>query len=372
METYKRRLTLNQLFSRGDSDILNYLPDVKEYFFTESVRGGIEELICKIWICNRGKVLLPVFVAEGVIKPFRQNKIPVIFYKLEKDLSPDLNDITSKISSNPDIKSMVIIHYFGYPQDLNIIKNICIKHNIILFEDCAHALFSKGKDGKLLGMIGDISFFSFPKTLPVPDGAIFFINNPDLTSIISKIEYKKSITGTLMVVIHLLYLLFKNIEIKLSYSFKYRILNVVTKALYFMYYNLLRSAKKPQRISKCTLRILQNIDYTGLIERRKKNIKKLHESIVQSERILFKQVYNSNFMLTGVPIILESPAKLQKLLIQNNIECLRYTKYWFFAPINEQHDFELESFFYQNHLLFPIHEDNRDYTADLCKTLNKL
>jgi len=49
-----------------------------------------------------------------------------------------------------------------------------------LIEDCALSLFSSDRETKL-GSLGDISIFSFPKTLPVPDGGAMVLNNSDLS-----------------------------------------------------------------------------------------------------------------------------------------------------------------------------------------------
>ncbi|RLI54134.1 MAG: hypothetical protein DRP09_13930 [Candidatus Thorarchaeota archaeon] len=54
---------------------------------------------------------------------------------------------------------------------------LCKDNNLFLIEDCAHAFLSK-YNGKLLGSFGDLSFFSYRKTLPVPDGALLACNNP--------------------------------------------------------------------------------------------------------------------------------------------------------------------------------------------------
>ena len=156
MQTYKRRLSVDQLKPGGTNNIFDFLPDVKDYFFTESVRGGLGELIRLLWTENSSKVMLPVFVAEGVIRPFKDKNIPVIFYKLNADLSPDMIDIEEKLELNTDIRCMLVVHYFGFAQDLVPVKKICSTHSIILLEDCVHGLFSKDENKNYLGTSGDI------------------------------------------------------------------------------------------------------------------------------------------------------------------------------------------------------------------------
>ena len=174
MNTYKRRLKIRQLIEEGNSDIFKYLPSINDYFLCGNVRGGLSELIGLLFKDKPYKALLPVFVPEGIITPFRRKKISMIHYRLFTNLVPDIRDIEEKILKYPEIKCLVIIHYFGFPQDLMFLRELCTQNNVLLFEDCVHALFSKDEKGNYLGGVGDISFFSLPKILPVPDGGIFF------------------------------------------------------------------------------------------------------------------------------------------------------------------------------------------------------
>ena len=56
---------------------------------------------------------------------------------------------------------------------------MCKERELFLFEDCAHSLFSSFGD-RPLGSYGDVSIFSFRKSLPIPDGGVLVINNPEI------------------------------------------------------------------------------------------------------------------------------------------------------------------------------------------------
>jgi hypothetical protein len=372
MQTYKRRLSFKLLFTSGNNDIFKYLPPVKDYFFTESVRGGLEAIIDQIWEGNPGMVLLPVFLAEGVIRPFKIKKVPVVFYKLDEKLSPDISDIKFKLTRFPEIKSIVVIHYFGFPQDFGGIRQLCNERSIFMFEDCVHALFSKKCSGEYVGLIGDISFFSFSKILPTPDGAIFFLNHPDVVNIKNKLKYRQSLAGQLMVWIHIVYLLIKNIEVKLDYSMIYRILRFITKGINVFYYHLLNHSIKPKHISKVSLRILKNIDYDRLIDSRKQHIKNIFDTLAPFNFPFFRNDVSPNFMLTGVPVLSKNFEEIIGWLQKNNIECLSYKKAWFFMPKGTDNEFILEAERFHNHFLLPIHEENSDYSEILIRMMKTL
>ena len=70
----------------------------------------------------------------------------------------------------PKTRLIYIIHQFGWPQPLEQINAWRKQQGLLLAEDCALSLFSDLPDGSPIGMLGDASVFSFPKSLPVPDG----------------------------------------------------------------------------------------------------------------------------------------------------------------------------------------------------------
>ena len=74
------------------------------------------------------------------------------------DWNMDPADIERKIT--PNTKAVMIVHYAGYPCDMEAITDICKRHNLKLIEDCAHAPGARYK-GKAVGTFGDIGCFSF-------------------------------------------------------------------------------------------------------------------------------------------------------------------------------------------------------------------
>ena len=72
------------------------------------------------------------------------------------NISPD--DILEKITNKT--KVITIVHYGGYPCDMNAIIEIAEDHNLKVIEDAAHAPGAEYK-GKKCGTIGDIGCFSF-------------------------------------------------------------------------------------------------------------------------------------------------------------------------------------------------------------------
>ena len=87
------------------------------------------------------------------------------------DLTMDPDDIARKIT--PRTKAVIIVHYAGYPCDMDRIVSLCQQKKLILIEDVAHAPGAKYK-GKVLGTFGDIGCFSFfsNKNLSIGEGGM--------------------------------------------------------------------------------------------------------------------------------------------------------------------------------------------------------
>ena len=73
-------------------------------------------------------------------------------------------------ATTPRTRALYVIHPFGWPQPLQEIDAWRRKQGLLLIEDCALALFSSSADGSPIGLTGDVSVFSFPKSLATPDG----------------------------------------------------------------------------------------------------------------------------------------------------------------------------------------------------------
>ena len=94
------------------------------------------------------------------------------------DLTLDPADIERKIT--PRTKAIMVMHYAGYPCDMDRIMEIARKHGLKVIEDACHAPFSEYK-GQKLGTIGDVGCFSFfsNKNISTGEGGMLVTQNAD-------------------------------------------------------------------------------------------------------------------------------------------------------------------------------------------------
>jgi len=95
------------------------------------------------------------------------------------DWNIDPVDVERKIT--PQTKAVMIVHYAGYPCDMDSITALCRKHGLKLIEDCAHAPGAAYK-GRLCGTFGDVGCFSFftNKNISVGEGGMYVVRDDAL------------------------------------------------------------------------------------------------------------------------------------------------------------------------------------------------
>ncbi len=129
------------------------------YVFTvNSGRSALFLLLKSFGIGSGDEVLLQAFTCVAVPNSILWNGAKPIYVDIDATLNLDVNDMERKITDKT--KAVIVQHTFGYPADIVAIKKLCDARNIILIEDCAHALGTRIK-GKMAGMYGDAAFFSF-------------------------------------------------------------------------------------------------------------------------------------------------------------------------------------------------------------------
>lgn len=79
----------------------------------------------------------------------------------------DPGAIESKIT--PNTKAIIPVHFAGRPCDMDAIMSIARKHDLIVIEDCAHAIETRWH-GQPVGTFGDFGCFSFYVTKNVATG----------------------------------------------------------------------------------------------------------------------------------------------------------------------------------------------------------
>jgi dTDP-4-amino-4,6-dideoxygalactose transaminase len=173
-------LSMGPFTQRFEEEFANYL-GVKYAFGTSSGTAALHIAHKVLGIKEGTEVIVPslTFIATANSVLYCEAK-PVFADITSLDnfnISPD--DILEKITDKT--KAITIVHYGGYPCDMDVITEIANDHDLKVIEDAAHAPGAEYK-GKKCGTIGDIGCFSFfaNKNLVTGEGGMVVTNDDAL------------------------------------------------------------------------------------------------------------------------------------------------------------------------------------------------
>ena len=95
------------------------------------------------------------------------------------DLNLEPADLEAAIG--PRTKAVVVLHYGGFPCDMQAVHDLAARHGFLVIEDAAHAPGAtwRGRPCGALGLVGCFSFFS-NKNLPVGEGGMIVTDDAEL------------------------------------------------------------------------------------------------------------------------------------------------------------------------------------------------
>ncbi len=122
------------------------------------------------------EVIIPditfVATANAVI---HTGAIPVLA-DVEDDLNISIESVKKKITKKT--RSILPVHFAGKVCNIKLLKNIAKSNNLLLVEDCAHAIGARDKD-QHVGTFGDAGCFSFypTKNITTIEGGMIITNS---------------------------------------------------------------------------------------------------------------------------------------------------------------------------------------------------
>lgn len=126
---------------------------------TSSGRQALLDVLRSFNIGKGDEVILQAFTCIAVPEPIMWTKAKPIYCDIKKDTySIDPEDVRRKIT--PNTKAIILQHTFGIPGPIDEVLAIAKEHNLVVIEDCAHALGAT-YHGKPLGTFGDAAILSF-------------------------------------------------------------------------------------------------------------------------------------------------------------------------------------------------------------------
>ncbi len=189
------KLAVKTLFVGDDKNAKQNIIDWFENYFVgysaipfNSGRSAEWAIIKALGLKADDEVLVQDFTCVAVPNSVRWVGVKTIDVKIKLGTyNVDPEDLERKITKNS--RAVIVQHTFGQAAELIKISAICKKHNLVLIEDCAHAL-GASLDGRLLGTWGDVSFFSLGRDKVVSSvfGGVAISKDTNLTKRLKEVE----------------------------------------------------------------------------------------------------------------------------------------------------------------------------------------
>lgn len=262
-----------------------------------SGRSALTALLESFGIGVGDEVILQAFTCMVVPNAIRFAGAIPIYVDIDHSANIDPSDLEKTITSKT--KAIIVQHTFGTPADMDKIMTIARKHNILVIEDCAHALGAVYK-GKNVGTIGDGAIFSFgrDKIISSVFGGAAVVKNKEAAKKLQTIEQNLSSPSFFWIAQQLLHPIAMSIILPLYASGVGKLLLVMLQKLHMLSFPVSKSelvgikpknymTRYPNALAYLLIKQLQKLDsYTktrqSISEYYEQELKKLHISYVDS------------------------------------------------------------------------------------------
>ena len=175
-----RWLTMGAVTQQFEDDFARFL-GVKHALAVSNATVALHLACLALGIGPGDEVIVPslTFVAtsNAVLYTGAQVRFADIVGLSELTISPQA--VESQIT--PRTRAVIVMHYGGYPCQMESLCQVAARHGIAVIEDAAHAP-GASVNGRPLGMWGDVGCFSFfsNKNLSTGEGGMLVTNRDDL------------------------------------------------------------------------------------------------------------------------------------------------------------------------------------------------
>ncbi len=136
-------------------------------------RTGMKFGLQELKISSGDNILIPEYICEAVLQPLRSLSIRWQYYQITDKFSPIWSDLHQQVDQRT--RAILMVHYFGQPQELNQYFSFCKEYDLLLIEDNAHGHGGR-VNNRLLGTFGDLGISSPRKLAGTETGGILYVS----------------------------------------------------------------------------------------------------------------------------------------------------------------------------------------------------
>ena len=303
-------------FFRKNTDFQRWLPNRRQYFLSNG-RSALYQALAGLNVQSGNTVLLPAYLCSSVIMPFQAYGCNISFYQISVNLEPNLHEIEECILRE-GVSALLVIHYFGFPvRHFSKLLELCVRYNVKVIEDCAHALFSR-MDDSFLGSFGAASTFSLRKSLPIPSGGLLTLQDSSRSEQDFRFDESR---WKFSECLDLFRELFYALEHRLCFSLRTYLLSFDRLRNKAYEADSLTSENFNQSMGVISRRLLHSFNPKDVYETRRKNFRYLLSQLSRLRQIgteLYKRLPDG-VCPNGFPILVQNRDEVRRLLYRKGI-----------------------------------------------------
>ena len=160
-KVFEKKNFTDGYFQKKCEKFIKYKTQAKFVSLTHSGTSALEIAMILLNIGKGDEVLIPSYTFTSTANAVIMTGAKPVFVDIDKNLNIDPEKLEKKISKKT--KAIIIVHYGGFPCDMDKILKLKKKYKLFLIEDAAHAFLAKYKKN-FIGTLGEIGMFSFHET----------------------------------------------------------------------------------------------------------------------------------------------------------------------------------------------------------------
>lgn len=334
-----------------------------------SGRAALYDALLRLGVPKGAEVMMPAYIAAGVIDPVRALGLAPRFYRTRDDLLFDGPSLAAEFEGSPGVRAVIVLHPMGRCQDTARLAERCRARGVPLIEDCAQGLFGRTGDGRPLGSVGDVALFSLPKFLGTADGALTVSRGAGPGPGSRPVSVR--VAGAW----HRAHLLANRCLHAASQPAFESLLLSLSGALHERYYALAGADFRPSAPARSTLAAAQSLDPADFIRRRRRNVERLYAGLRSKHLSLVYPGDQPGWVPMAVParVVGAERGTVVRRARDAGLLLASLTQRWDQIPAGEQPRFAAETDYLARHILIPINEHLDDEGMDrVVRVLNEL
>lgn len=183
-----RWLTMGNVTKEFEESFASYIK-VKHAIAVTNATAALHLACLALGLGPGDEVIVPSLTFVATANAVRYVGATPVFADIvsDTDLNISANAINSLIT--PRTRAIIVVHYAGYPCDMEAILSLAKQHGLFVIEDAAHAVGSE-LNGRSLGAWGDIGCFSFfsNKNMTTGEGGMMTTDNDELAQKLNRLR----------------------------------------------------------------------------------------------------------------------------------------------------------------------------------------